>query len=263
MKIDAKEIGIFIITFIIAYLIIGFTFWFTTRNSNESYYQKTSKAYIQKHTSEIKNHLFDTLFTKAQLCRDINKQPLKKLCEDNIRHQLAVLIIEEDFLNSDGQGWPTDLFFVKQVGNTFLRLGWDGKLEDITQLTSESAINSSLPYAFKLITGACRPFEIVGKYPDSCLVYVPIELNNNEIGYVVRRAPTSEEDNFFWWQVENLLFLTLVPIAILMLKINSTTIFMMTIVGITIILPIAIAFIVMMAYSLLKRESLKKAKKLS
>lgn len=263
MKIGAKEVGIFIITFILVYLVIGFTYWFVMTNSNETYYLKTSKAYLQKHAGELKKDLFYTLFTKAQLCREIGRQPLKKQCEANIKHQLAVLIIEEDFLDADGWGWPTDLFFVKQVGNTFLRLGWDGKLEDITQLTSESAINSSLPYAFKLITGACRPFEIVGKYPDSCLVYVPIELNNNGIGYVVRRAPTSEEDNFFWWQVENLLFLTLVPIAILMLKINPTTIFMMTIVGITIILPIAIAFIVMMAYSLLKRESLKKAKKLS
>lgn len=269
MKIGAKEIGLFIFTFILAYLVIGFTFWFTNTNSPESYYQKTSKAYIQKHSTEIKDDLFNTLFTRAQLCREISKQPVKKQCEDAIRHQLAVLIIEEDFKTS----WPTDLFFVKQVGNTFLRLGWDGKLEDITKLTNKESLNSSLPYAFRVATDTCRPFEKVGKYPTSCLIYVTVDLNNNEKGYVVRRAPGAEEDNFFWWQVEILIFTILTPIAILTFQINPNTLWMMTIVGINVILPIATAFIIMILYMLLRKrfngghivmkKKLKRAKKLS
>lgn len=153
------------------------------------------QKYTLVHNADLKNIVFGQLFSEAQSCANKDSDEVKEKCREAVTHLLAVTIIEEEFAPTGYSDWPNDLFFVKQVGDNFYSLNWGGKVEDISASVNIPQLNFKTPYFLRLLTNRCKIFKEDVDYLESCQIYAPINLDNNETGYLVRRKGITEEDD--------------------------------------------------------------------
>lgn len=207
-----QNFKILILIYVGLYLFLGLGLSFYSITSSYSAKQVPLEKYVQKHQDELKTVVFQKLFSEAKLCSELKSNELKQKCQQNISYQLAIVIKEEELLEPSGFGWPNDLFFVKQSNNSFYRLGWEGKFEDISHFENKP-FPKSVPYILKLVTKHCQDFEPTLQYLSDCQTYVSIDLDSKEKGYIVRRIPLTEDDSP--------LFIFIVPPIVLLGLIES------------------------------------------
>lgn len=197
-----KTFLIFIFSFIFLYLVVATAFWIYL--NYQSYQQKNllMQKYVQNHHETLKQKIFTEAFSEAKGCNG------NETCEKKVGRKISETIIEEEFTDSNGYGWPNDLFFVKQEGSNFYSLGWSGKIEDISHRTNKSLISSKSPYILLFITRNCLFFGTGGP-SSSCETYETIPLSSGHIGYIVRLVPLTEENDFILS-----LFAPLIPLGL-------------------------------------------------
>ena len=191
MKILKNRLLIFLPIFIIGIIISAITQWNFFVSASYEYFYKANKHYLSKHEKNIRKEIFGEIFPQAKRCVTVSSPTHKTQCEKEVTHHLAISIIEEDFLDKEGYGWPTDLFFVKQEGSKYSQLGWDGKYSDITKNVNPALIN--LPYNLRLFTHQCHIFYHEEEVAPTCELYEKISLGKNSTGYLVRRSGVTEE----------------------------------------------------------------------
>jgi hypothetical protein len=183
-------IGIFFITFSLFYAVSAFVFW--VYENLDQYRPKAEllQQYVQKHQSDLKKDIFGNAFETAEFCDTIPTTKEKEYCHAELSRELALRITEEELIEDT---WPHDLFFVKREGSNYRLLDWSGKLKDITTQTNTYLLESRAPYISKFLTRNCSFFSRYGDSPYYCEVFEAVQLENNDIGYVVRLIPLTEE----------------------------------------------------------------------
>ena len=183
--------------FISIYFVVVTCFWVYWNFQSYSRREFVMDKYVQKHEDILKQKVFSDIFSKARTCAG------QEDCEKLVSREISEVIIEEELTGESSYDWPNDLFFVKQEGNNFYSLNWEGKITDTSSQTHKTLISSKTPYMFKFLTRNCRFFG-VGKL-SSCEIYKSIALSSNQTGYIARLIPLTEENSFLF----SLLFMPL------------------------------------------------------
>lgn len=190
---------LFLVIFTIVYLSLSVVVWIVNV-SVPDYKSKASKlrSYVYNHPSQIKEDVFQSLFAQAQNCNLLQVGDDVDKCQAKIARQLADTLKEEEIASYEDD-WSPDLFFVKQTGNNFYRLGWGGKLENISDQVNKTLLDIKLPLLIKLLTHNCNYFQPDSSWSSiSCEVYEKVPLSITESGYMVRIHALSEEDDFWF-----------------------------------------------------------------
>ena len=181
---------------VIGYVFICITFWLSNKFFGDSNYKiaKNLDLYIDNHRSEITDKMFMDIFSNALICRKLNSQEEIEKCEQNTQIALANLLQEEELVVSGS--WPNDLFFVKQTGKNTYKLGWDGKLVDITEQIKNSPRPTTLHRLWSLLSKShCNYFHAIDNTTwQTCEIVVPVQLASGDTGYLVRIDSVVEED---------------------------------------------------------------------
>lgn len=152
--------------------------------------------FTKKYKQTLQKEIFGRAFDTAKKCEEINVESNKQTCRKQVSTQIARSLREEE-LAPGGYDLPNDLFFIKQEGKKFLRLGWEGKLEDITLITNT--------YLFKYmnINNLFPPSEFCNYFGSfqtqsgsACEYFVKLDLPNIQKGYIARQYPKTEEDHY-------------------------------------------------------------------
>lgn len=98
--------------------------------------------------------------------------------------------LQEEQLEGSHDTWPFDMFFVKEVGSKFYSLGWEGKLEDVTNGVH---IYKNVPKELQFLSQKCSYF-LTQNAKYSCEVSAELVLNSHEKGYLVRVISLGEEE---------------------------------------------------------------------
>lgn len=199
MHLKRKSIFVFLVALFISSFLIQTVLWFF--HSGELLYgdlplQTALRSYVNNHHQELKDKLFNQIFVDAEKCYSLRNEVSRTNCQADITNQLAVLIKEEELLDSYRSGWPSDLFFVKQINDKFYRLGWEGKVENISSFVNADSINYELKFVESILQGKCKTFETTLKNLPSCQIYFSIDLGQDQRGYVIRRIPITDENDF-------------------------------------------------------------------
>lgn len=189
----ANLIGIFFITFSLFYVVSAFVFWIY--ENLDQYRPKADllQQYVQTHRADLQEDIFGNAFETGEFCETIPTNKEKTYCHTELSRELALTINEEELIDDT---WPHDLFFVKKEGSNYRLLDWSGTLQDITIQTNTHLLQSRAPYVSKFLTRNCSFFSRYGDSPYYCEVYEAIQLKNNDIGYMVRVIPLTEETWF-------------------------------------------------------------------
>jgi hypothetical protein len=191
-----------LLAFIVTYILVAFiTLIANSVTRGFSSIQGDIRKYISSHDKEIKQKVFQNIFSKAEQCNILQSENSRSDCFKIISHELAVALREEEF-----RADPNDLFFVKEVGKSYYRLGWDGRLEDITTKVNEKLLKARTPYFILFMTRNCNFFG--SENMNACEVYESIDLSTNQRGYMVRLEAMEEEND--------IMFISVIPIILLL-----------------------------------------------
>ncbi|MCS6956228.1 MAG: hypothetical protein NZM02_00040, partial [Patescibacteria group bacterium] len=82
----------------------------------------------------------------------------------------------------------------------FYKLGWDGEIKNISNsINIEMLNNKEINYFIDFLFKKCDYFG-TSNYPSkSCEVFESINLNSQEKGYIIRKIPLQEDDNFIFF----------------------------------------------------------------
>lgn len=176
--------------------------WFHRRSQIGQDTRQRLHNFVVKYQPILKDKIFSQIFDQANSCKTLTNKgtgceigrdgqqicalatgndPLNP-CLEAIGREIGNTLNEEELATQEGYDWPDDLFFVKQDGKQFLRLGWDGHLRDISPEVN-------------LKTPSCIHF---GSQINGCEVYEFITLQNNQSGYIVRTVAFTEEDTLLF-----------------------------------------------------------------
>lgn len=157
-------------------------------------FKKDLKKYIKENSKELKKGVFIKLFKEAKECNFLKTSELKIDCYKKITHNLAEIIKEENFLS-----WPHDLFFVKKINNHYYILDWDGNLKNISVVFNKKIINKNESKFVDFLLKKCNYFGTADYPSESCEVFISINLNNYEKGYIVRKMPLLKDNYFIYY----------------------------------------------------------------
>ncbi|MDQ3099315.1 MAG: hypothetical protein M3Q44_06210 [bacterium] len=191
-----KNVIQFILIFFSVYLVMALLFWIYGIYSTGRTMLMPTEKYASIHQQELKDRLFGTIFNEGKRCQMYEKL-LREQCEKEITFRMALLIKEEEFEDENKNGWPHDIFFVKQEENSFYRLGWEGKVVNISSTVDKILLDNRTPFTFRVITHQCRVFEQTINETLDCQIFTSLPLENNNRGYIVRRVGVGEEENDF------------------------------------------------------------------
>lgn len=197
-----SNVFVFVSIFLISYFFISIFFWViqkTTLGGGVGIY-KSLVDYSNHHDNELIQDVFGSIFSQAKRCSEMTELENKTQCIEDIKTNLAIVLKEEELAGDDGYMWPNDLFFVKQINNSFYRLGWDGVLRDIS--SEMKTLPSSVPSQdiWNIFSRSrCNYFrsEPVDTL-DACEIYMRVSLPEGNYGYMVRIDPQEEEDDFLF-----------------------------------------------------------------
>lgn len=179
----------FVVTTLIVWLINNLFF---SVNLQTKYRLAT---FVNRYEATLKKNVFEDVFSAAETC---NTFPIKEeimSCQKAVGIQIGNVLAEEEL--ADRYYWPHDLFFVKQQGTSFLQVGWDGELKDISSKVTTTHLTGSQSLVSLLFRKDCNYFNIdTSSY--ACEVYEKIPLDNESYGYVVRMFPYLEESSLFF-----------------------------------------------------------------
>lgn len=218
------------------YILITFGITFYFNLTAHEYVEKATKKYVSIHEDQINQYVFQDLFAESEECNKLTDEELIKSCNKKIGQQLSETIIEEDF---HGDSYLHDLAFVKETNGTFKKLGWEGKVIDITSAVNQSRLDSKLPYPLQLFFRQCVYFDFAISEKYACEWYYKTQLNTNETGYILRLVPLTEELDIF---IAPFLYAFVLPY--IFLDITEAEFSVITIFDIsTILVPLIIAII--------------------
>ncbi len=186
-------LSIFLATFCLLYAASAFVFWVYENINQYTTESALMKTYIATHETTLHEDIFGNAFETGEFCETIPNTREKEYCHSELSRELAIRIQEEELVH---QTWPHDLFFVKKEGSNYRSLDWSGQLKDITVQTNTYLLESRAPYVAKFFSRNCRFFQRYGTSPFYCEVYEAIQLKNNDVGYIVRVIPLTEETWF-------------------------------------------------------------------
>lgn len=195
----SKKLVSFVIFFsvlIICQLLIS-SFRFINNEQNKFFNTlNTTKKYVTKHKKELKEVVFDKLFKESENCILMENVELKNNCFQETSHTLALIIKEEEF-----SYWPSDIFFVKRIGNQLSKLGWSGELTTIKTFPDNNTLDYNESLLSDFIFHKCNYFGTANSIAPSCEVFIKLKLDNNEGGYIVRSIGFTEDDDFIFYSI--------------------------------------------------------------
>lgn len=188
------------VVFVVSYICVSCIIWGIQKTTLQGGIgiKKSLSAYVRTHGSQLQTSVFHEAFDKAVRCQEEHQEITKEQCITEVKTDLGNSIQEEELAGAEGFMWPNDLFFVKEVDGTYLKLGWDGVVQNITPEVTLSVQNSPEQIAWSLITREnCNYFHSGATEANSaCEIYATTPLANGGTGYMVRLDPQEEEDDF-------------------------------------------------------------------
>lgn len=182
-----------ITTFVLTYLAVTICIWLYSFNTSSGLAIKDRlTTYAKKYNNQLKNDIFSTTFNQAAVCNTMQKENLREICRKEVRIKLGDSIREEELADVRGYSWPNDLFFVKQTGDIFTQLGWDGELKNISSGVQKQLLQDNQPTTSLLFRRNCTYFQIASG-ANACEIYETIRLSNASKGYIIRLYPFEEE----------------------------------------------------------------------
>lgn len=185
-----KIVGVAVLMYVFLMTIIWFGIWYTANDA----FSRPLANYAKKHSEEIKQKIFGTLFTQAKDCLTLKTDDEKRECQKDISHELALIIIEEEFSYQGNTYWPHDLYFVKYQNGKYTALGWGGVLEDTKVVNEPNSEIDYWHYKLRQSLGRCRFFDYLQPEGVVCQVYQSFDLGNGDKGYMVRHISLNDED---------------------------------------------------------------------
>lgn len=192
---------LFLFVFFLTYFFLCSLNWLHYKLSSGIVESKsTMQKFIAKYESDIQLGLFGNIYNQAQTCLTLKAPAAKQLCENQSGLAISKLLKEEELTDKNGNNWPNDLFFVKKVNQHYLRIGWDGKLTDITSEVDDKHTVDRQKKPWFLFGLTCNTFgSLPASTGDACEIYETISLANGDTGYMVRVDAFTEEDLFIFY----------------------------------------------------------------
>lgn len=186
---------IFLLAFGITYVFLAVVMWlgFGTYDGIFSV-KRTMHRFATTYARDLQEGVFEKVYAQAKKCQSLRAPAAKQICETQSGLQISRLLKEEELADENGYNWPNDLFFVKKTGETYERIGWDGKLTDISGNIHHTPIPNAQTSLNLLLWQNCSSFGSLISPDAACEVYETVPLANNAVGYMVRLYPSVEEN---------------------------------------------------------------------
>lgn len=211
-----RKLLTFAIVYFVLYILIGTLGWAVF--STHYYLQKSGplQKYVHKNEKALAEHIFNNAFADAKTCISLKIPHAKKVCQNSVSRYMAMHIQEEEFVsgnNIDWGTWPHDLVFVKEEGDTFVKLGWDGKVEDITDASRVAPGTKWMHGPMQYLMRNCSYFSIYNNW--SCELVGEMDLSDGK-GYLVLALATAEDRTMpmAWYGLPLVGFLRGDPVAV-------------------------------------------------